>query len=53
MTVGYFELYKDARPALTDYVENYRRRAGIKSGLVPVGGRAPVEEVAGDEAPGS
>jgi formate dehydrogenase major subunit len=40
-------------PALVDYVEDYRRRAGVKSGLVPVGGRAPVEDVTGDEAPGS
>jgi formate dehydrogenase major subunit len=40
-------------PALVDYVEDYRRRAGVKSGLVPVGGRAPVEEMSGDEAPGS
>ena len=27
------------------------QRAGVKSGLVPVGGRAPVETMAGDEAP--
>jgi formate dehydrogenase major subunit len=31
-------------PALVEYVESYRRRAGVPSGLVPVGGRAPIEE---------
>ena len=30
-------------PALVEYLEEYRRRAGIASGAVPVGGRAPVE----------
>ena len=30
-------------PALVAYLEAYRRRAGIDSGAVPVGGRAPVE----------
>jgi formate dehydrogenase major subunit len=30
-------------PALVEFLEEYRRRAGIDSGLVPVGGRAPVE----------
>jgi formate dehydrogenase major subunit len=40
-------------PALVDYVEGYRRRAGVKTGLVPVGGRAPVEDTSGDTAPGT
>ncbi|CAB4900956.1 MAG: molybdopterin-dependent oxidoreductase [Actinobacteria bacterium] len=31
-------------PALVDFVESYRQRAGVKSGRVPVGGRSPVEE---------
>jgi formate dehydrogenase major subunit len=31
-------------PALVDFVEEYRRRAGVPSGRVPVGGRAPIEE---------
>jgi formate dehydrogenase major subunit len=31
-------------PALPDFVEEYRRRAGVPSGRVPVGGRAPIEE---------
>jgi formate dehydrogenase major subunit len=39
--------------ALVDYVEEYRRRAGVKTGLVPVGGRAPVEDTSGDESSGS
>ncbi len=30
-------------PALVDFVESYRERAGVKSGRVPVGGRSPVE----------
>jgi len=30
-------------PALVDFVEAYRERAGVKSGRVPVGGRSPVE----------
>jgi formate dehydrogenase major subunit len=36
-----------------DYVEEYRRRAGLKTGIVPVGGRAPVEDTSGDGSPGS
>ncbi len=31
-------------PALVDFVEAHRVRAGVASGLVPVGGRSPVEE---------
>ncbi|SDO98184.1 formate dehydrogenase major subunit [Klenkia soli] len=31
-------------PALVDFVESYRQRAGVPSGRVPVGGRSPVEE---------
>jgi formate dehydrogenase major subunit len=31
-------------PALVEFVEEYRRRAGVKSGVVPVGGRAPIEQ---------
>ena len=30
-------------PALVEYLEEYRRRAGMESGAVPVGGRSPVE----------
>lgn len=30
--------------ALVAFVEEYRQRAGVKSGLVPPGGRAPVKE---------
>lgn len=30
--------------ALVQYVEDYRIRAGVQSGLVPSGGRAPIEE---------
>jgi formate dehydrogenase major subunit len=30
-------------PELVEFVEGYRRRAGMQSGIVPVGGRAPVE----------
>jgi formate dehydrogenase major subunit len=32
-------------PELVAFLEDYRRRAGIASGLVPVGGRAPAEDV--------
>jgi formate dehydrogenase major subunit len=31
-------------PALVEFVEAYRQRAGVASGIVPVGGRAPVED---------
>ncbi|KQS65905.1 hypothetical protein ASG41_15225 [Modestobacter sp. Leaf380] len=31
-------------PALVEFVESRRRAAGVASGLVPPGGRAPVEE---------
>jgi formate dehydrogenase major subunit len=31
-------------PELVGFLEDYRRRAGVRSGTVPVGGRAPVEE---------
>jgi formate dehydrogenase major subunit len=30
-------------PALLAFLEEYRRRAGMESGAIPVGGRAPVE----------
>jgi formate dehydrogenase major subunit len=30
-------------PELLEFLEDYRRRAGMQSGAVPVGGRAPVE----------
>jgi formate dehydrogenase major subunit len=40
-------------PALVDYVEGYRQRAGVASGIVPVGGRAPVEQTSGDTTAGS
>jgi formate dehydrogenase major subunit len=30
-------------PALLQFLEEYRKRAGIESGAIPVGGRAPVE----------
>jgi formate dehydrogenase major subunit len=30
-------------PALLEFLEEYRRRAGMESGAIPVGGRAPVE----------
>jgi formate dehydrogenase major subunit len=30
-------------PELVEFLEEYRRRAGIETGSVPVGGRAPVE----------
>ena len=38
--------------ALTEFLEDYRKRAGMESGLVPVGGRAPVEDVSGEAKPG-
>ncbi|NYJ05821.1 formate dehydrogenase major subunit [Geodermatophilus daqingensis] len=31
-------------PELVGFLEEYRRRAGVPSGTVPVGGRAPLEE---------
>src|SRR4051794_29989602 len=37
---------------LVDYVEGYRQRAGVKTGIVPVGGRVAVE-TRGDTSPGS
>jgi len=40
-------------PELLPFLEEYRRRAGVSSGAVPVGGRAPVEletTTAGDQA---
>ncbi|MFL6096380.1 MAG: molybdopterin dinucleotide binding domain-containing protein, partial [Blastococcus sp.] len=40
-------------PALVEYVEDYRRRAGLRTGIVPVGGRVSVEASAGDGSPGS
>ena len=40
-------------PALVDYVEGYRQRAGVKTGIVPVGGRVGVETSTGDQSPGS
>jgi formate dehydrogenase major subunit len=30
-------------PELVEFLEEYRRRAGVETGFVPVGGRAPVE----------
>jgi formate dehydrogenase major subunit len=30
-------------PALVEFVEGYRQRAGSGSGLLPAGGRAPIE----------
>jgi formate dehydrogenase major subunit len=30
-------------PELLEFLEDYRRRAGMQSGAIPVGGRAPVE----------
>ena len=30
-------------PELLAFLEEYRQRAGMKSGAIPVGGRAPVE----------
>jgi formate dehydrogenase major subunit len=30
-------------PELLPFLEEYRRRAGMESGAIPVGGRAPVE----------
>jgi formate dehydrogenase major subunit len=38
-------------PALVDFVEDYRRRAGVASGRVGVNGRDPVEASAGEGAP--
>jgi formate dehydrogenase major subunit len=38
--------------ALVEFLEDYRKRAGMPSGLVPVGGRAPVEDVSGEAKPG-
>jgi formate dehydrogenase major subunit len=40
-------------PEYVEYVEAYRRRAGLPTGVVPVGGRAPVEEGTGNEKVGS
>jgi formate dehydrogenase major subunit len=40
-------------PALVEYVEDYRRRAGLRTGIVPVGGRVSVEASTGDRSPGS
>jgi formate dehydrogenase major subunit len=40
-------------PALVEYVEDYRRRAGLRTGIVPVGGRVSVEASAGDGSSGS
>jgi formate dehydrogenase major subunit len=40
-------------PALVEYVEDYRRRAGVRTGIVPVGGRASVEDSGGDRSPGT
>ena len=40
-------------PALVEYVEGYRQRAGVRSGIVAVGGRAAVEEASGNEKVGS
>ena len=39
--------------ALVEYVEDYRRRAGVRSGIMPVGGRVAVEASNGDASPGS
>jgi formate dehydrogenase major subunit len=39
--------------ALVSYVEGYRQRAGVASGIVPVGGRVAVEDSSGDRSPGS
>ncbi|MBW8764909.1 MAG: molybdopterin-dependent oxidoreductase [Geodermatophilales bacterium] len=38
---------------LIDFVESYRRRAGVASGVVGVNGRAPVEASAGEKETGS
>jgi formate dehydrogenase major subunit len=38
--------------ALIEFMEDYRKRAGMDSGLVPVGGRAPVDSVSGEAKPG-
>jgi len=40
-------------PALVDFVESYRQRAGVESGRVGVNGRAPVEDSRGSEQVGS
>jgi formate dehydrogenase major subunit len=40
-------------PELVTFLEDYRMRAGIASGLVPVGGRAPVESSTGEEGTGA
>jgi formate dehydrogenase major subunit len=40
-------------PELVSYVEGYRQRAGIASGIVPVGGRVALEDITGDRSPGS
>jgi formate dehydrogenase major subunit len=37
-------------PELVEFLEDYRRRAGMASGAVPVGGRAPVETGPGTTA---
>jgi formate dehydrogenase major subunit len=39
--------------ALVDFVEDYRRRAGVESGIVPVGGRQPVEHEPDEKKVGS
>jgi formate dehydrogenase major subunit len=31
-------------PEFVEFLEEYRRRAGLPSGVVPVGGRAPAED---------
>jgi formate dehydrogenase major subunit len=38
---------------LVDFVEEYRRRAGVESGIMPVGGREPTEHAAGEKKVGS
>jgi formate dehydrogenase major subunit len=40
-------------PALLEFVESYRRRAGVESGKVGVNGRAPVEDSTGAQETGS
>ncbi|MGZ6825018.1 MAG: molybdopterin dinucleotide binding domain-containing protein, partial [Blastococcus sp.] len=40
-------------PALVEYVEGYRQRAGVASGIVPVGGRSVVQDASGDTSAGS
>jgi formate dehydrogenase major subunit len=39
-------------PELVAFVEEYRRRAGVGSGLIPVGGRAPAEAEIGTDSVG-